>query len=57
MICLGNLNKNSYISVISKAKMKNIVVFAFTFVSERFSLIYGDFCMDLYNVDSNEAMK
>jgi hypothetical protein len=26
-------------------------------VSESFSLIYGDFCMDLYSVDSNEAMK
>jgi hypothetical protein len=45
------------ISVISVAKPKNIVVFAFTYVMESFALFYGDFCMDLYSVASNEAMK
>ncbi len=41
----------------SVAKSKNIVVFAFTFVFESFGLFYVDFCMDLYSVDSDEAMK
>jgi hypothetical protein len=26
-------------------------------VLENFALFYGDFCMDLYSVDSDEAMK
>jgi hypothetical protein len=39
------------------AKPKNIVVFAFTYVLEGFALFYGDFCMDLYRVDSDEVMK
>jgi hypothetical protein len=53
MICVG---KNRYISVISGAKPKNFVVFAFTYVSESFVLLYGDFCMSPYSVDSDEAM-
>ncbi len=44
-------------SIFSVAKLKNIVVFAFTFVLDSFGLFYGDFCMDLYSVDSDEAMK
>ncbi len=36
---------------------KNIVVFAFTFVLDIFGLLFDDFCMDLYSVDSDEAMK
>jgi hypothetical protein len=39
------------------SKAKNIVVFAFTNVLESFALFYGDFCMDLYSVASDEAMK
>jgi hypothetical protein len=49
--------KKFVISVISVAKPKNIVVFAFTFVMESFGLFYGDFCMDLHSVASDEAMK
>jgi hypothetical protein len=37
--------------------LKNIVVFAFTFVLDSFGLFYGDFCIDLYSVDSDESMK
>ncbi len=43
--------------VISVAKPKNIVVFAFTYVLESFALFFGDFCMDLYSIDSDGAMK
>jgi hypothetical protein len=49
--------KKIVISVISVAKPKNIIVFAFTFVLERFALFNGDFCMDLFCVASHEAMK
>ncbi len=38
-----------------RSKAKNIVAFAFTYVLESYALYYGDFCMDLYSVDSNEA--
>ncbi len=41
----------------SVAKPKNIVVIALTYVLESFALFYGNFCMDLYSVDSDEAMK
>jgi hypothetical protein len=54
MICVG---KNRYISIISVAKPKNFVVFAFTYASEGFVLLYGDFCKNSFSVDSNEAMK
>ncbi len=43
--------------VISVANPKNIVVFAFTYVLESFAPFYGDFCIDLYSVASDEAMK
>jgi hypothetical protein len=43
--------------VFSVAKLKIIVVFAFTFALDSFGLFYGDFCTDLYSLDSNEAMK
>ncbi len=52
-----NFQKEFVFSVFSVAKSKNIVVFAFTCVLDSFSLFYGDFCMDLYCVDSDEAMK
>ncbi len=57
MICVGNLKKKSFSFVISVAKPKNFVVFAFTYVSRRPALFNGDFCMNLYSVDSDEAMK
>jgi hypothetical protein len=47
----------SPIFVISVAKPKNIVVFAFTYVWESFALFFGNFCLDIYSVDSDEAMK
>ncbi len=49
--------KNFFFFIFSVAKSKNIIVFAFRFVLDSFGLIYGDFCMDLYSVDSYEAMK
>ncbi len=57
MNSIDNFQKNFVFSVFSVAKSKNIVVFAFTFVLDSFGLFYGDFCMDLYSVDSDEAMK
>jgi hypothetical protein len=57
LIYIGNLKNNSYIFVISVAKPKNFVVFAFTYVSRSPALFNGDFCMHLYSVDSDEAMK
>jgi hypothetical protein len=57
MNSIGNFQKNIVLSVFSLAKPKNIVVIAFTYVLESFALFYGDFCMDLYSVDSDEAMK
>ncbi len=56
MICVGNWKK-SYIFIISVAKPKNFVVFAFTYVSRSPALLNDDFCMNLYSVDSDEAMK
>jgi hypothetical protein len=54
---IDNFQKKFVFSVFSVAKLKNIVVFAFTFVLDSFGLFYDDFCMDLYSVDSDEAMK
>ncbi len=56
MIFIGNFNKNLYISVISIAKPKNFVVFAFTNVSRSQVLFNGDFCMNLYFVDSDRVV-
>ncbi len=42
---------------IFSSKVKNIFVSAFTFVLDSFGLFYGDFYMDFYSVDSEEAMK
>jgi hypothetical protein len=57
MNSIGNFPKKLVFSVISVAKPKNIVVIAVTYVLESFALFYGNFCMDLYSVDSDEAMK
>jgi hypothetical protein len=48
--------QNYYIFVDSVAKPKNMIIFAFTYVLESFALLYGDFCLDLYSVDSDEAL-
>ncbi len=53
----GNFPKNLLFFVVFVAKPKNIVVFAFTYVLESFARFFGDFCMDIYSVDSDEAMK
>ncbi len=59
MICIGNLNfnKNSYISVISVAKQKHFVIFAFKYALRSHVLLNCDFCMNLYSVDRDEMMK
>ncbi len=57
MIWIGNLKKNSYISLISVAKPKNFIFLAFTHVLDSFALSYGNFCMDFYSVNSGEAMQ
>ncbi len=57
MHSIDNFQKLFVISVVSIAKPKNIVVFAFTYVLENSVLFYCDFCMDFYSVDSDEAMK
>jgi hypothetical protein len=59
MICFGywQFKKNLYIFVIFVATPKNFVVFAFTYVLRSPALFNGDFCMNLYSVDSDEAMK
>jgi hypothetical protein len=54
MNSIDNFNKKFVFSV---AISKNIVYFAFTFVLDSFGLFYDDFCMDLFSVDSDEAMK
>jgi hypothetical protein len=54
MIFVG---KNRYIFTVSVAKPKNFVVFASTYVSYSYALLYGDFYMNSYSVDSNEPMK
>ncbi len=56
MNSIDNFQKNSFFCIFC-SKVKNIVVFAFTFVLDSFGLFYGDFCLDLYSVDSDEAMK
>jgi hypothetical protein len=53
----GNFPNNSLFFVVFVAKPKNIVVLAFTYVLESFGLFFGDFCIDIYSVDSDEALK
>jgi hypothetical protein len=57
MNSIDNFQKTLVFSIFFVAKSKNIVVFAFTFVLDSFGLFYDDFCMDLYSVDCDEAMK
>jgi hypothetical protein len=53
----GNFPQNSLFFIVSVAKPKNIVVFAYPYVLDSFALFFGDFCMDIYSVDGDEAMK
>jgi hypothetical protein len=53
MIYGGNLKKFLYFC----SKGKKIVIFVLTYVSETLPMLYGDFCMNSYSVDSDEAMK
>jgi hypothetical protein len=55
MNSIGNFQK-IVVSVVSVVKPKNTVVFAFTYVLESFALFYGNFCMDLHSVDSDEVL-
>jgi hypothetical protein len=57
MNSIGNFQKIFFISIVSVAKPKNIIVFACTYVLESFASFHGDFCMDLCSIDSEEAMK
>jgi hypothetical protein len=57
MNSIGNFQKKTSYFRNFRSKAKNIVVFAFTYVLESFAMFYGDFCMDLYSVASDEAMK
>ncbi len=57
MIFIGNFNKNLFMSVISIAKPKSFVIFDLTYLLRSSVLFYGDFCMNLFSVDSDEAMK
>ncbi len=56
MNSIVNFQKKFVISVVAIAKPKNIVVFAFKYVLESIALFYCNFCMDLFSVDSDEAM-
>ncbi len=49
MIAL-EISKNSYIFPFSLAKLKNIVVFLFTNVSENLALFYRDFGINWHTV-------
>jgi hypothetical protein len=51
------LKKIRIFSLFPLAKPKNFVVFVFTSVSRSPTLFNGDFYMNLYSVDSDEAMK
>jgi hypothetical protein len=51
------IKKYASIFLISGTKSKNIVVFAFTYVSETFALLYGDCSMNSHSVDNGEAMR
>jgi hypothetical protein len=52
MIFFASLKKKRYISVFSVTKLKNFVIFAFTYVAESSALLNDDFRMTLHNVDS-----
>ncbi len=49
--------KSSFFPYFPYQSRKTSSSFSFTFVLDSFGLFYGDFCMDLYCVDLDEAMK
>jgi hypothetical protein len=50
--------KSFFFSVVSIAKPKNFVMFAFTHVSKSSALPFGKFCIKVQkSVDSDEAVK
>jgi hypothetical protein len=56
MNSIGNIKKNHYFcSFRSKAEKHHHL--SLYIVLESFALFYGNFCMDLYSVDSDKAMK
>ncbi len=57
MICTGNLEKIPFFYENSAAKLKNVNVFSFSYVSGGSLLFYEDFSMNSYSVDIDEAMK
>jgi hypothetical protein len=57
MIPSGNFPKNSLFFVVFIAKPKNMVVFTFTYGLESFALFFGDFCMEIYSVDSDDVRR
>jgi hypothetical protein len=57
MIVLAIFKKICIFSLFPLAKPKNFFVFVFTSVSRSPMLFDGDFYMNLYSVDSDEAMK
>ncbi len=57
MICISNLEKIRIFYVNSAAKLKNVNVFSFSYVSGGSVLFYEDFGMNSYSVDIDEAMK
>jgi hypothetical protein len=54
MILSWKFIQKKYISV---AGPKNIVIFALTYVLEALAVLYGDFGMNSYSIDSYEPMK
>jgi hypothetical protein len=57
MICTGNLEKIRIFYENYAAKLKNVNVFSFSYVSVGSVLFYEDFGMNSYSVDIDEAMK
>jgi hypothetical protein len=57
MICTGNLEKIRIFYENSAAKLKNVNVCSFSYVSGGSVLFYEDFGMNSYSVDIDEAMK
>jgi hypothetical protein len=56
MICIANLEKIRIFYINSAAKLKNVNVFSFSYVSGGSVLFYEDFGINSYSVDIDEAM-
>jgi hypothetical protein len=53
----GNFPKNLLFFVVSVAKAKNNIVLCLYICVGECCPVFGNFCMDIYGVDSDEAMK